>query len=508
MQRDEWGGPAPREGVGGGRDREAPGRSALAGYVAQLDRIVGEAREPSWLEAARALARVPAPEGLLVGHVVERKRRELLGRFDRMRTRHVRVDVADRPAWLRGLQACAELAGCTELLLTGAGEARRCLLQAGRSWQPHAPEPAAGLTGAGFAAPSDRGEAYLDLVTGWLTLAGPPMFVREALRNLDRLDCQLPLDVHVPWDPRRDWLEGSPQGMRVQLTNLSQDILVVAEVGSPEPGALAEHLRRSSLGRLRHVEAEGCYEYEPAAPGVTAPVFHCVVLRPGQSRTVVWNLPAGEAGDGWRRFEVTLARLSPAQFATHAYMPAPRTGFGVPASIRYVRPTPDLQEEPGDWTSVLLPDAGRLPWQRSAWQLPVFVQPRAFSAAQARTLVSPELTPIHYSRWQQAWVLADGAGSVLAWQDRIERQPRVDPACYVVVDSQDQRLALQISGRALPQAREALVAVQDWASHGLGLPVHLPRAALPSLWRLAERHGLQLGVARDVLGRAILHLDP
>jgi hypothetical protein len=479
----------------------------VAGYVQRLDRIVSEAKEACWQEALRDLARVTPPDGVPLGHLLERKRRELLGRFDRLRTRHVKVDATDRQGWLRGLMACAELAGCHEVVVASASPRVERPVPIGGPWPSGLAAELEQATWLGFAAPRDRGEAFLDLSTGCLTLAGTPLFVQEALRGLDRWCGQLPLDLHVPWDPRRDWLEGSSQALRVQLVNVTNDVLVVSELACPTTAGLSEHFKRSSLGRLRRSDASGGYAYEAAAAGVTEPVFFSVVLRRGQSRALAWSLPTGEGGDGWRRLEARVARVPAARFSHVAYLPGPRTGLGIPSAIPYMPVTPRDLEEPGDWSSVLIPEPETLPWTTQAWLLPVYVASRSFSLAQAMAMVGRQLPAVHYSRWQQAWVLADGRGTLLVGPDRIEPAPHIDPACYVVVDGQEQRVGLRVSERVMPQAREGLLAVQDWASHPLGLPVHVPRAALSMLWRLAARLNVRLGLTRDTLGRAILMLD-
>ncbi|MEB3330269.1 MAG: hypothetical protein VKQ33_13655 [Candidatus Sericytochromatia bacterium] len=507
MQREDGGTCPPLDGAAATAGCGALTRAAIAGYVQRLDRILVEARELGCQEALRDMARVPPPDGVPVGHLLERKRRELLGRFDRLRTRHVQVEVTDRLTWFRALGACAELAGCIEVVLAGETPSLPRQLPVAGPWPPELPTWLQAAAWLGFAAPHDRGEAFLDLATGWLTLAGPPMFVQEALRGLDRGCGHLPLDLHVPWDPRREWVEGSTQGLRIQLANLTDDVLIVSELACPGAAGLSEHLRRASLGRLGRSSTSGGYAYEAGAAGVTAPVFFSVVLRRGQTRALTWSLPTGEGGDGWRRLEARVARLSGADFCQRAYLPGPRAGLGSPAAIPYLPVTPRELEEAGDWSSVLIPEPEALPWTTQAWLLPVFVASRPFSLAQALGLIDKELPAVHYSRWQQAWVLADGHGTLLVAPDRVEAVPHVAPACYVVVDGPEQRVGLRVAERIVSRVREGLLAVQDWSSHPLGLPVHVPRAALPVLWRLAARMELRLTTTRDTLGRAILMLE-
>lgn len=488
MER-EWGTSAPAMAPGDGMAGAPPGLARLGSYVARLDRLVSEAREGTWDQAARSLSAVPPPDGVVSGHLLERKRRELLARFDRVRTEHLRVPVDIPGVWPELLQRCAELAGLPWGACAGCSRPAR--------------DDAGWL---GFTAPHDRGEVLLDLAGGWLTLHGPPLFVQEAQRLVDRrLGCA-PLALHVQWDQRRDWLEGGSLAQRVQLTNISGDTLVLAEIGSADPHALPESLARASLGRLSHDPSSDSFLYDPAATGSTPPCFYSVVLRPGQSRTLVWNLELGGGGDQWRSLQVRHARFDEAAFQKAAYVPGPRAGFGFPAAIPYQHPAPSTAGSAPDWGTVLLPEVPAGCWHTSTWAVPYFVAGRPFSLAAAQARLGRQAEGVHYSRWQQAWVLAEDGGTTLVGPGRIEHLPRIAPACYVVVDAGDQRVGLRVSPALVSRVRPALLGVPDWESHALGLAVHLPRSLLPTLWNLVDSLALRLMVGRDLLGRPILAL--
>ncbi|MDB5101200.1 MAG: hypothetical protein JWM80_5621 [Cyanobacteria bacterium RYN_339] len=507
---------------GPGRPSDAAGllgREALDNvhaYVVAMDRVLARAHEASPELALRQLEAIVPPAELPSGHLLERKRRELLERFNLARHQHLRLPDVGLDAWLAFMLAAAEMGGSAGIAVDWAptqdGPVRRELVPVEHGSSFRRAQAVNGRTLAdvrelSHVAPGGPSHAALDAATGWLTLAAPPWIFRQVLRELDRVTGAAPLDVALAYDPGREIQEGTGLAVRLAVRNVSDDVIVLEDVCTDHPYDPAESFTHVAMGRLAHDPSTDRYAYDAVAPGVTATAFRTAVLRPGEERVVVLTLKLLEGGECWRSFRLRYHRFDPAAFRHMAYVAMPGPSHVFPPQVSYGPIAALERPDAADTTTVIL--AGNpLPGHALRWAYPFHVGRRAFSLAQARNRVPDGCEPVHYSRWQQAWVMRLAEGCALVSPSRVTLYPRVDPRAFILIDEAEQRVPVRFSEALLPVFRSLPLGVTDWESHGLGLSVSLPKLKLTSFFQEAERLGVALGLGENLLGRRTLLVLP
>jgi hypothetical protein len=507
--------PAGVAGPLSGQAALADPQEAILGYVQQLDRVVAEAREAAIDDALAALEHVEPPRGLAVGHLLERKRRELLARFERARHQTMRVGGSRFGPWLDFFLTSAEMAGCDHVEVRwrrpprGARAVERIPVAEGRAWRMRlSGTELADVSAIAHVAPGEAGQAMLDAEGGWLTLYGPSFFATQSQRALDAATHEAPLALSLVWDHAKEVLEGAGLVTRITVTNVSDDVLVLDQVATDLPYDAPEHFRRASMGALTFDEAEGAYVYDASAPQPTPAAFFTAVLRPGQTRTIMLVVKMLEGGDAWREIRVRYARFDEATFAREAFVPAPGRVDAFPPVVAYRRLGEQADPRQVDLTTVLLPGVPEAAWREAAWAFPFHAARRRFSLAQARARVGEDALPVHYSRWQQAWIMATQEGCAVVAPSRVTLYPRVDPSCFVLIDDAEQRVPIRFAEPVLPVFRSLPLGISDWESHALGLSVSLPKLKLTSLFQEVDRLGCAMGVGRNLLGRPTIVIGP
>lgn len=500
-------------GVGGGP--AADEQDAILAYVQRLDHLVAEARESAIDEALLALDRLDPPPGVPTGHLLERKRRELLGRFERVRHQILAVAGGSFDDWLAYFLASADMAGCDQLELRwrraprGQRAVERIPVAEGRAWRERlAGTPMSAVSALAHVAPGDQGQAMLDAEGGWLTLHGPPFFVTQSQKALDRAIGRAPVALTLNWDHAKEVLEGAGLATRLVVTNVSDDVIVLDAVGTDLPYDATESFRRASMGALTRDERADSYVYDASASTPTPAAFYTAALRPGQSRTIMLVVKMLEGGDAWREVRMRYARLTQDVFKRLAYIPAPGRADGFPPVIAYARLDRHPDADKADLTTVLMPSIPEVHWRESAWAYPFHAARRRFSLAQARAKVGDDAQPVHYSRWQQAWIMATRDGCALVAPSRTTIYPRIDPGSFVLIDDAEQRVPLRFAENVLQTFRSLPLGITDWESHALGLSVSLPKLKLTSLFQEVDRLGCSMGVGRNLLGRPTLVIGP
>lgn len=483
-------------------------------YVVALDRVLARSHELSPDVALRQLEAVTPPAALPVGHLLERKRRELLERCNLVRHQHLRLPGVGLDAWLAFMLAAAEMAGAAGLAVdwapTDDGPIRREVvpLDAGgpfrRALAGHA---LAELRELAYAVPGGPSHGAVDATTGWLTLAAPPWIYRQTLRELDRLTGAMPLDVALGYDPGREIQEGTGLAVRIAVRNVSSDVIVLEDVCTDHPYDPPESFTHVAMGRLAHDPATDRYAYDAVAPGVTATAFRTAILRPNEERVVVLTLKLLEGGECWRAFRLRYHRFELAAFRRAAYVAMPGPSHTFPPQVCYGPIAALDRPEAADTTTVIMHGPLAEP-QELRWAYPFHVGRRAFSLAQARNRVPDGCEPVHYSRWQQAWVMRLAEGCALVSPSRVTLYPRVDPQAFILIDETEQRVPVRFAEQLLPVFRSLPLGVTDWESHGLGLSVSLPKLKLTSFFQEAERLGVSLGLGQNLLGRRTLYVQP
>lgn len=515
MERGEPHRPAELAGTTGVPASVADPQEAVLGYVQRLDRIVAEARESQIDDALLALDHLEPPPGQATGHLLERKRRELLVRFDRARHQIMRVRGGGFERWLDYFLTSAEMAGCDHVELRWrrpplrGRPVDRIPIDEGRAWRMRlSGTPLDALSAMAHVAPGDGGQAMLDAEGGWLTLYGSSFFTTQSQRALDAATGLAPLALTLVWDHAKEVLEGAGLISRITVTNVSDDILVLDQIATDLPYDAPECFRRASMGALALDPDEGAYIYDASAPTPTPAAFFTAVLRPGQSRTVMLVVKMLEGGDAWREVHVRYARLDEPTFAREAFVPTPGRLDSFPPVVAYRRLAEAADPRKADLTTVLLPELADDVWRDAAWAFPFHSARRRFSLAQARARVGGNATPVHYSRWQQAWIMATPDGCAVVAPSRVTLYPRVDPACFVLIDDAEQRVPLRFAEAVLPVFRSLPLGISDWESHALGLSVSLPKLKLTSLFQEVDRLGCAMGIGRNLLGRPTIVIGP
>jgi hypothetical protein len=158
-------------------------------------------------------------------------------------------------------------------------------------------------------------------------------------------------------------------------------------------------------------------------------------------------------------------------------------------------------------TIVLSPGADDA-WKEASWYYPFHIGRRPFSLAQARKRLPDGGEPVHFSRWQQAWVLRTDSGCALVTQTRVTAYTRVEAEAFVLIDESEQRVPVRFDDAVLPLFKALPLGITDWESHGLGLSVSLPKHKLTTFFQELERLGCSLRLTRNLLGRQSLHVMP
>lgn len=515
MERGETPQPTGLAGPTGVAAGPTDPHEAVLGYVQRLDRLVADAREAQLDAALAALEHVDPPIGLPTGHLLERKRRELLARFDRTRHQVLRVQGGAFERWLDFFLTSAEMAGCDHVELRWARPPRRgravdrIPVEEGRAWRMRlSGTPLDAIAAMAHVAPGDAGQAMLDAEGGWLTLYGPPFFATQSQRALDAATGQAPLALALTWDHAKEILEGAGLITRATITNVSDDVIVLDQLGTDLAYDASESFRRASMGALSHDPIEGSYVYDASAPTPTPAAFFTAVLRPGQTRTVMLTVKMLEGGDAWRELRVRYARFDEAAFAQAAFVPTAGRVEAFPPVVAYRRLAQTAEPRKADLTTVMLPDVPEAAWREATWAFPFHAARRRFSLAQAKQRVGGNAQPVHYSRWQQAWIMATPDGCAVVAPSRVTLYPRVDPACFVLIDDAEQRVPLRFAEAVLPVFRSLPLGISDWESHALGLSVSLPKLKLTSLFQEIDRLGCAMGIGRNLLGRPTIVIGP
>lgn len=490
-------------------------REAIAhAYVLALDRVLSRAQEGSYEAALRRLENVSQPPGVDIAHLLERKRRELRERFELARYQSLYLPGVSLDQWLAFFFAGAEMAGCTGVSLTwheedrDVDEHRVVAPEEGRAYRRSVEgRLLSDLHELGYASPCGHQHAALDVPGRWLTMGGDPWLFGQTLRVLDEVTGETPLDVALSYDAGREVQEGSFLSVRLVLRNRSNDVLVLEDLGTDHDYDPRETFATASLGRLAYDAERDCYEYDAVGEGATAAAFRTAVLQPGQERVVIATLGLLEGGECWRAFSLRYRRMPMATFREHAYVPVPGPSPSFPPRVTYAPLATLADARQVDLTTVLLAEHDA-PLHTMTWAYPFHVGRRAFSLAQARGRLPEGAVPVHYSRWQQAWVLRLAEGCALVSPSRVTLYPRVDPRAFILIDESEQRVPVRFSDSLLPVFRSLPLGVTDWESHALGLSVSLPKLKLTSFFQEVERLGVALDLSENLLGRRTLWVHP
>jgi hypothetical protein len=284
-------------------------------------------------------------------------------------------------------------------------------------------------------------------------------------------------------------------------------VVVLESLSTDHPYDPPLGFSQAALGRLVHDEATDRYSYDALAPGATAGTFHTAVLLPGEERVQLLTLKLLEGGECWREVRLRYRRFSREGFRRQAYVPMQEVGEGFPPRLYYGAIAALQRPDDADLASVLL--GGDLPAPGElTWAFPFHVGRRAFSLAQARNRLPDGSEAVHYSRWQQAWVMRLEQGCALVSPSRITLYPTVDPRAFILIDEAEQRVPIRFADGLLPLFRSLPLGITDWESHALGLSVSLPKLKLTSFFQEAERLGVSLGLGENMLGRGTLVVGP
>lgn len=519
---------SPAADSGGRRDsRHAPAASDLAtmlardqldathAYVVALDRVLARAHDGGIETARRQLEAIPPPAGVATAHLLERKRRELDERFHRARYQHLYLPGASLDAWLRFFFTAAEMAGSDTVTLDGVPGAtlapeREVPVAAGSGLRARvraAGQTLADVRELSFMSPHGDQHAALDAAAECLSLGAVPWLYQQLMRELDDITGEAPLDLSLSYDAGREVQEGTTLSVRLALKNISRDVLVLEKLATDHPYDPHEVFSHASLGRLVHDPATDRYAYDAVANGMTASAFRTAVLGPGQERVVILTIKLLEGGECWRRFSVDYQRLTPEEFRHQAYVPVPGPTHEFPPRVMYGPVAGLADPDKADLTTVVLRPC-EASTRTQSWLYAFHVGRRAFSLAQARSRLAGSGEPVHYSRWQQAWVMRVPEGCALVSPSRITLYPRMDPRAFIVIDEAEQRVPIRFAGALLPCFRSLPLGVTDWESHALGLPVSLPKLKLTSFFQEVERIGAAIGLEENVLGRQSLLVSP
>lgn len=492
---------------------------ALHEYATRLNFVIARSREDALETALTQMDAIPMPQrdDLDTTMILERKRRELLEHLNVLRHEISYVPDVSLEAWLEYFFISADLSGAHVVTVSwdepppGYPPTFEVPLAMAPEFRRHVSELGLGLSQLrelNHVAPDGRGMAALDGRTSCLTLSGPPFFFEQTRRELDRVLHQAPIGCTFGYDRSKDVQEGMLLPVRLHLRNFSQDYLVFDALWTNHPYDQQEVFSRPSLGRLEFNEGLDCYTYQTGASGITEAPFRTAVLAPGDERMIAINLKMLESGDTWREFFLRFQRFGPEAFRQAAFVavPGPTTHF--PPDVIYARLSEVVNPERVDLSSVILHPGAAGVTQQAHWAYPFHVGRRAFSLAQARKRVGDDSEAVHFSRWQQAWVLRTASGCALVTQSRTTAYPRIQAECFVLVDESDQKVPIRFAEELVPIFMALPLGITDWESHRLGLPVSLPKLRLTALFHEVERLQCAMGLTRDLLSRSALIVTP
>jgi hypothetical protein len=499
------------------RDRDPV--DLLHEYVTRLNAVIARAQESAIEHALQQLDRVPKPthDDVAVATLLDRKRRELLEQFNVVRHEIAAMPDLSLDDWLAFFFTSAELAGSDAVTVVwneppegfppvmavpvGQGALfRASMLELGISL--------AWVRELNHLAPSGRGQAALEVSTGTLTTSGSPFFFEQSKRALDARTHGAPLACTFSYDRARDVQEGMLLAVKLNVRNLSNDFLVLEELLTDHSYDQREVFRRPSLGKLVYDEPSDRFTYQSVAPGVTGTPFHTAVLKPGEERSTVVSLKMLDGGDSWRRFRLRYRRFSPEDFKRMAYVPMPKAMDQFPPNVVYAPMAEAPQPDKVDLLTIVLSPSVDGPTDEASWYYPFHIGRRPFSLEQARKRLPDGGEPVHFSRWQQAWVLRTDGGCALVTQTRVTAYPRVEAEAFVLIDESEQRVPVRFDEAVLPAFKSQPLGITDWESHGLGLSVSLPKHKLTTFFQELERLGCTLKLTRNLLGRQSLHVTP
>lgn len=507
----------PQSGVAVGADRAKDPIDLLHEYVTRLNAVIARAQEHAIDPALLQLERVPRPthDDLATATLLDRKRRELLEQFNVVRHEIAVLAGLGLDEWLGYFFTSAELSGSPEVVVVwheapeGFPPIMGVPLAQGALFRASLKElgvPLEWVRELNHFAPSGRGQAALEVAMQTVTLTGSPFFFEQSKRALDTFTHHAPLSCTFTYDRARDVQEGMLLAVKLNVRNMSQDFLVLEDLATDHAYDQHEIFRRPSLGKLVYDEAGDRFTYQSVAPGVTGTPFHTAVLRPGEERTTVINLKMLDGGDSWRRFNLRYRRFSPEAFKRLAYVPLPKAMDQFPPNVVYAPMAEAPNPDKVDLLTIVLSPSADDPWLEASWYYPFHIGRRPFSLAQARRRVPEGGEPVHFSRWQQAWVLRTDGGCALVTQTRVTAYSRVEAEAFVLIDESEQRVPIRFEDDVLPAFKALPLGITDWESHGLGLSVSLPKHKLTTFFQDLERLGCSLRLTRNLLGRQSLHV--
>ncbi|HEY9723582.1 MAG TPA: hypothetical protein V6D47_16340 [Oscillatoriaceae cyanobacterium] len=492
---------------------------AVHDYALRLNQVIARAREDAPKAALDQLeqVQVPANGGLEAIAMLDRKRLELLEHLKQVRQEVCLLPEISLDAWLDFFFTSADMAASPSVHVDwldppeGFAIAEQVPVEEGARFRARVRQSGAErvqLRELNHHSPSYRGQAALDAQTQCLTLCGHPFYFEQAKRALDRLSARAPLACTFSYDRTRDVQEGMLLSVRLTLRNLSTDYLVLDALSTDHACDAVETFSRPSLGQLSYEQGLDCFTYQAMAQGVTTTVFHTACLRPGEERMVAINLKMLSEGDSWREFHLRYRRFDEATFGQVAFVATPGPTDQFPPSVVYARLCELPEADKADLATVLLhpPEAGEP--ETICWAMPFHIGRRAFPLSQARKRLSEPAEPVHFSRWQQAWVMRTADGCALVTQSRVTRYPRVDAECFVLIDEAEQRVPVRFADELVPTYMALPLGISDWESHRMGLSVSLPKLKLTAFFQEVERLGCAIAVVQNMLGRQSLQVSP
>lgn len=509
----------PPSGGAAGATREKDPIDLLHEYVTRLNAVIARAQENAIEPALQQLERVPRPghDEVAAATLLDRKRRELLEQFNVVRHEIAVLPGLGLDEWLGYFFTSAELSGSDAVVVVwheppeGFPPIMTVPLSQGALYRASLQELAVPLEWVreiNHMAPNGRGHAALEVATQTLTLSGSPFFFEQSKRALDGFTHLAPLSCTFTYDRARDVQEGMLLAVKLNVRNLSQDFLVLEELSTDHTYDQHEVFRRPSLGKLVYDEGTDRFTYQSVAPGVTGTPFHTAVLRPGEERTTVVNLKMLDGGDSWRRFNLRYRRFAAQDFKRLAYVPMPKAMDQFPPNVVYAPMSEAANPDKVDLLTIVLSPGADDAWHEASWYYPFHIGRRPFSLAQARKRLPDGGEPVHFSRWQQAWVLRTDSGCALVTQTRVTAYTRVEAEAFVLIDESEQRVPVRFEDGVLPLFKALPLGITDWESHGLGLSVSLPKHKLTTFFQELERLGCSLRLTRNLLGRQSLHVMP
>ena len=511
--------PPGTPGVGAGTAVEREPEDLIHDYVTRLNHVIARSRTGALEPSMAQLTNVPRPrhDEWAVANLLERKRRELLEQFNVYRHELTVMPGVGLDPWLAFFFTAAELSGAHSVDLdwdeppAGWDGNARVPIAEGKTLREaiaHSGARMADVREISYVSPDGASAAALEGASGTLTIAGPPFLFEHAKRALDEATGLAPLSCIVAYDRTRDVQEGMVLQVRLTVKNLSRDYVVLEAVDTDYRYDRGEVFSRASLGQLVYEEGLDCYTYRTTGQAITQAPFHSGVLGPGEERTIELSLKFLQAGDAWREFRLSYRRFDPKSFAENAYVAVPGPAAHFPPDVIYARLADVAQPEKADKATVILGPHAEAPVSELRWAYPFHVGRRAFSQAQACQRYGEGGEAVHFSRWQQAWVLRTPEGCALVTPSRVTPYPRVQAECFILVDEVDQKVPVRFADELIGAFRSLPLGITEWESHQLGLSAALPKLRLTAFFHELERLGCALSVTQTQLGRPCLWVEP